>query len=57
MPISSAGATLVDRLIIGVTTNPSKNPMFTPDERMEMVRREVAGWASTMSRWWASTRC
>lgn len=36
------GATLVDRLIIGVTTNPSKNPMFTPDERMEMVRREVA---------------
>lgn len=36
------GATLVDRLIVGVTTNPSKNPMFTPDERMEMVRREVA---------------
>ncbi len=36
------GAKLVDRLIIGVTTNPSKNPMFTPDERMEMVRREVA---------------
>ena len=25
------GAKLVDRLIIGVTTNPSKNPMFTPD--------------------------
>lgn len=36
------GAKLVDRLIIGVTTNPSKNPMFTPDERMEMVRAEVA---------------
>ncbi|ANU07903.1 pantetheine-phosphate adenylyltransferase [Paraurantiacibacter namhicola] len=36
------GAKLVDRLIIGVTTNPSKNPMFTPDERMEMVRNEVA---------------
>ena len=36
------GAKLVDRLIIGVTTNPSKNPMFTPQERMEMVRREVA---------------
>lgn len=35
------GAKLVDRLIIGVTTNPSKNPMFTPDERMAMVRREV----------------
>ncbi len=36
------GAKLVDKLIIGVTTNMSKNPMFTPDERMAMVRREVA---------------
>ncbi|MCJ2181713.1 pantetheine-phosphate adenylyltransferase [Novosphingobium sp. 1949] len=36
------GAKLVDRLIIGVTTNPSKDPMFTPEERMAMVEREVA---------------
>ncbi|KTR84467.1 pantetheine-phosphate adenylyltransferase [Novosphingobium fluoreni] len=36
------GAKLVDRLILGVTTNPSKNPMFTPDERIAMVEREVA---------------
>ena len=36
------GVKLVDRLIIGVTTNPSKNPMFTPEERMAMVEREVA---------------
>jgi pantetheine-phosphate adenylyltransferase len=36
------GAKLVDRLIIGVTTNPSKNPMFTPAERIAMVNREVA---------------
>jgi len=36
------GSKLVDHLIIGVTTNPSKNPMFTPDERMAMVEREVA---------------
>lgn len=36
------GAKLVDRLIIGVTTNPSKNPMFTPGERIAMVEREVA---------------
>ena len=34
-------AKLVDRLIIGVTTNLSKNPMFTPEERMDMVRAEV----------------
>jgi pantetheine-phosphate adenylyltransferase len=35
------GAKLVDRLIVGVTTNPSKDPMFTPEERLEMVRAEV----------------
>jgi len=36
------GAKLVDRLIVGVTTNPSKDPMFAPEERIEMVRAEVA---------------
>ena len=36
------GSKLVDRLIVGVTTNPSKDPMFTTDERLAMVRREVA---------------
>jgi pantetheine-phosphate adenylyltransferase len=41
MDIIRRGAKLVDRLIIGVTTNPSKSPMFTVDERMATVRREV----------------
>jgi pantetheine-phosphate adenylyltransferase len=36
------GAKLVDRLIVGVTTNPSKDPMFTPEERLDMVRAEVS---------------
>ncbi len=36
------GAKLVDKLIIGVTTNPSKNPMFSTDERFAMVEREVS---------------
>ena len=35
-------ARLVDRLIIGVTTNPSKNPMFDTEERLAMGKREVA---------------
>jgi len=35
------GSKLVDTLIIGVTTNPSKNPMFTTEERFAMVEREV----------------
>jgi len=33
---------LVDHLVIGVATNPSKSPMFTLEERMEMVRHETA---------------
>ncbi|MBY0300769.1 MULTISPECIES: pantetheine-phosphate adenylyltransferase [Sphingomonas] len=41
MDIIRRGAKLVDRLVIGVTTNPSKSPMFSLDERMAMVRREV----------------
>ncbi|MEP5939088.1 MAG: pantetheine-phosphate adenylyltransferase [Erythrobacter sp.] len=36
------GAKLVDKLILGVTTNPSKNPMFSTEERFAMVEREVA---------------
>lgn len=36
------GSKLVDRLIIGVTTNPSKNPMFSTEERFAMVEREIA---------------
>jgi pantetheine-phosphate adenylyltransferase len=46
MDIIRRGARLVDRLVIGVTTNPSKSPMFSIDERMEMVRREVADIAA-----------
>jgi len=45
MDIIRRGAKLVDRLVIGVTTNPSKSPMFTIDERMAMVRRETAAIA------------
>jgi pantetheine-phosphate adenylyltransferase len=42
MDIIRRGAKLVDRLVIGVTTNPSKSPMFTIEERLEMVKRETA---------------
>ena len=43
LDIIRRGAHLVDKLVIGVTTNPSKEPMFTTAERLEMVRREVTG--------------
>ena len=41
LDIIRRGAHLVDKLVIGVTTNPSKEPMFSVAERIEMVRREV----------------
>ena len=43
MDIIRRAAHLVDRLVIGVTTNPSKSPMFSLDERLDMVRRETTG--------------
>ena len=41
MDIIRRGAKLVDRLVIGVTTNITKSPMFDDEERLSMVRREV----------------
>lgn len=41
MDIIRRGAKLVDRLVIGVTTNITKSPLFEDDERIAMVRREV----------------
>ena len=46
MDIIRRAAHLADRLVIGVTTNPSKSPMFTLEERLAMVEREVAGIAN-----------
>lgn len=42
MDVIERGAKLVDELIIGVTTNAAKSPMFSDDERIAMVEREVA---------------
>ena len=43
MDIIERGAKLVDRLIVGVTTNIAKSPMFSDDERIAIVERELAG--------------
>ena len=45
MDIIARGARLVDRLVIGVTTNMAKSPMFSVEERLAMVRRETSGIA------------
>jgi pantetheine-phosphate adenylyltransferase len=43
MDIIRRGARLVDRLIIGVATNPSKSPLFSLQERVSHVQQETAG--------------
>jgi pantetheine-phosphate adenylyltransferase len=45
LDIIRRGAHLVDKLVIGVTTNPSKEPMFSVAERLAMVKREVAAFS------------
>ena len=35
------GLGLVDKLVIGVSTNPSKTPMFTLEERVNMIKAET----------------
>ena len=43
LDIIRRGAHLVDKLVIGVTTNPYKEPMFAVAERLNMVQREITG--------------
>ncbi|MEO7865637.1 MAG: pantetheine-phosphate adenylyltransferase [Sphingomicrobium sp.] len=43
LDIIRRGAHLVEKLVIGVTTNPSKEPMFAVSERLAMAKREIVG--------------
>jgi pantetheine-phosphate adenylyltransferase len=40
------GARLYDRLIVGVGTNPEKEPLFTPAERVELLRSVAAPYTN-----------
>ncbi len=39
--VIARAAELVDRLVIGIGVHPSKAPLFTADERVEMLRMET----------------
>ena len=41
LDIVRRGLRLVDKLVIGVTTNPAKAPLFTADERIVQIKRET----------------
>ena len=39
--IIGRAARLLDKLVVGVAINPGKGPIFTIDERVELVREEI----------------
>lgn len=43
MDIIGRAATLFDRLVVGVFTNAAKSPLFSIEERLELLKRETAG--------------
>lgn len=41
--IARRASRLCDKLVIAVMENANKNPMFTPDERVDLIERSIAG--------------
>ena len=46
LDIIQRAVNLFDRVIVGVTTNPAKTPLFSADERVEMIQKSVSNLAS-----------
>ena len=40
--IIGRAARVLDKLVVGVAINPGKGPIFTIDERVELVREEIS---------------
>ncbi len=46
LDVIARAARLLDRLVVGVATNTGKGPLFTIEERVELVQTEIAAIAS-----------
>lgn len=46
LDVIARAARLLDKLVVGVAINTGKGPLFTLDERVEMVEAEIAGIAT-----------
>ncbi len=46
LDIIQRAVNLFDRVIVGVTTNPAKTPLFSAVERVEMIQKSVSNMAS-----------
>ena len=49
MDIVRRGARVVDHLVVGVAQNAGKNPLFTIDERADLVRRDIAALPAALA--------
>jgi pantetheine-phosphate adenylyltransferase len=43
LDILDRASLIFDRVVIGVLQNPSKTPLFTTDERVDLIRRSIDG--------------
>jgi len=46
LDVIERGAKIFEKLIVAVGHNPQKSPVFSVDERLEMLREEIAGLAN-----------
>lgn len=44
LSVIERGARMFDRLVVVVAVNPSKTPLFTVAERIDMIRQVTRGW-------------
>jgi len=51
--IIERASSLVDRLVVGIGVNTGKNPLFTPEERVELVRQVTSGFTNVEVRTFA----
>jgi len=49
LSVIERGARLFDQLLIVVAVNPTKRPLFTPKERVEMIREVTRRWPNVDS--------
>lgn len=45
LDVIARAARMVDVLVVGIGVHPGKTPMFTPDEKIEMLKQETAAIA------------
>ncbi len=46
LDVIGRAATLFDEVVVGVGVNPSKSRLFTPEERLDMLRQACADWGN-----------